>query len=119
MLDHLLLTVTVFFMPSYNLHFQVAFGTLEWYRCTLTALSKGEESTLKEILTVPGINSSTSAAAWTKVDDVLSTDALGRLERVHFLDEKKKPIETWSYPRTVRMLKQALPKLSKGGKLAV
>ncbi len=117
-MDHLLLTLD--YAPSDDIAIEVVSSMVEWYRCTLAALSQGKESTLKNLtLTVMALNDPAVATAWAKVDDVLSTDTFSRLECVHFFDRRKRRIEMLSCPSTVRMLQQVLPKLWRGGKLAV
>ncbi|KAF8899968.1 hypothetical protein CPB85DRAFT_1256860 [Mucidula mucida] len=79
-IDHLLLILD--YAPSDNIAIEVVSSMVEWYRCTLAALSQGKESTLKNLtLTVMALNDPAVATAWAKVDDVLSTDTFSRLHR--------------------------------------
>ncbi|KAF8989526.1 hypothetical protein BDZ89DRAFT_1087415 [Hymenopellis radicata] len=109
-LDHLLLITKVSYVLTLmeDISIEVVSSMVEWYLCTLTALSESGKSMLKELtLTVMALDDSTVAAAWAKVDDILSTNAFSKLEH------------TSSHPNTVRLLEQALPELSRRGKLAV
>ncbi len=118
-MDHLLLIMKVIqvYVPSYKLDLKVVLSTVEWYQKTLTAMSQGEESTVKELtLTVMVLDDPNIVNTWVKVDDILSIDVFRTLEHVHFLYERKTCIRMCS---TVCVLQQVLLKLWRGGKWAV
>ncbi|KAF9027656.1 hypothetical protein BDZ89DRAFT_798134 [Hymenopellis radicata] len=90
-LDHLLLTTRISDGDLNNCRIEVVSSMVEWYLCTFTALYESGKSMLKELtLTVMALDDPDVAAAWAKVDDILSTNAYSMLEHVHFLDKTKK-----------------------------